>query len=170
MIPENALPSTDPPLQLEIQPCFMSKGSFDVPQGIELVSPAYIVHLSRDTPFEKAVSVKIWHHANLESEEDCEDMVFLSASTRPEDRRNTQVYIFREIEEAKGSFKPKEDLPAGQIDLKRLLCRLYIIGKKCKRDDGKSECKDTELKCKDSEQECKDTEPNRNRGKIMTFL
>ena len=80
-IPENSLSSTDPPPKLEVQPCF--SGPFVVPEDVELVSPAYIVKPSRKVVFEKDVLVKIWHHANLETEEDCEDMVFLSASTSP---------------------------------------------------------------------------------------
>ena len=81
-IPENALPSTDPPLEVQIQPCF--SGSWEVPENLELVSPAYIIKSSREVQFMNKVSVKIWHYANLETEEDCEDMVFLSASTTPQ--------------------------------------------------------------------------------------
>ena len=150
-IPEDALPPTDPPLQLEIQPCF--SGSFDVPPDIELVSPAYIVEPSRDTPFEKEVLVKMWHHANLESEEDCEDMVFLSASTSPEYRGDTPVYVFREIEGAKGSFRPGEEQPIGQIALKHF-CTL-ALGKKRKREDDEqeSDSEATEKKCKREDNE-----------------
>lgn len=80
-IPKDALPSTDPPLDLHVQPCF--SGSFQVPKDVELVSPAYIVKPSREVVLEKDVSVKLCHHANLETEQDCRDMVFLSASKPP---------------------------------------------------------------------------------------
>ena len=139
--PEDALPPTDPPLQLEIQPCF--SGSFDVPPDIELVSPAYVVEPSRKVSFQKKVLVKMWHHANLESEEDCEDMVFLSASTTPEYRGDTPVYVFREIKGAKGSFRPG---PIGQIALKHF-CTL-ALGKKQKREDGEQESEETDKKRK----------------------
>ena len=115
-IPDNALSSTDPPLQLEIQPCF--SGPFVVPQDIELVSPVYIVKPSRKVTFEKEVLVKIWHHANLESERDCEDMVFLSASTTPVFEEETPSYIFREIKGTKGFFNLGEEHLTGQIALK----------------------------------------------------
>ena len=115
-IPKDALPSIDPPLYMQIQPCF--SGSFEMPDNVQQVSPAYVVSPSRKVAFQKEVLVKIWHHANLETEEDCEDMVFLSASTSPQYRGDTPVYTFREIRGAKGSFRPGEEQPAGQIALK----------------------------------------------------
>ena len=140
-IPENALPPTDPPLQLEIQPCF--NGSFDLPQDVKLASPAYIIKPSRKVAFQKEVSVKIWHHANLESEEDCKDMVFLSASTSPQYRGDTPVYVFKKIRGAKGSFRPGEEQPVGQIVLKHFC--ILALGKR-KREDGE-ESREAEQKC-----------------------
>ena len=125
-IPKDALPSTDPPLDIQIQPCF--SGSFEMPDNIKQVSPAYIVSPSRKVAFQKEVLVKIWHHANLETEEDCEDMVFLSASTSPQYRGDTPVYTFREIRGAKGSFRPGEEQPAGQIALKHFC--ILSLGKR----------------------------------------
>ena len=81
---------------------------------------------SREVVFWKGVLVKIWHHANLETEEDCEKMVFLSASTTPEYRDGRPVYVFQEITEVKGSFRPREKLPAGEIALKHF-CILGIF-------------------------------------------
>ena len=123
-IPEDALLSTDPPLEIKILPCF--SGSWEVPENLELVSPAYIVEPSREVVFKKEVFVKIWHHANLETEEDCEDMVFLSASTTPEYRDGRPVYVFQEKTGMKGSFKPREKLPAGEVALKHF-CILEIF-------------------------------------------
>ena len=137
-IPENALPPTDPPLQLEIQPCF--SGSFHVPQDVELVSPAYIVKPSRKVAFQKDVLVKIWHHANLESEEDCKDMMFLSASTRPQHRGDTPVYVFKKIRGAKGSFRPGEEQPVGQIALQHF-CTLALGKRKREEESGEAEQK-----------------------------
>ena len=145
-IPENALPSTDPPLQLEVQPCF--SGPFDVPQDVDLVSPAYVVSPSRKMAFQKEVLVKIWHHANLESEEDCEDMMFLSASTSPQYRGDTPVYIFKKMR-VKGSFRPGEKQPVGQIALKHF-CML-AVGKKCKHEDDEQESQEAEPKRSKSE-------------------
>ena len=131
-IPENALPFTDPPLEVQIRPCY--SGSWEVPENLELVSPAYIMKPSRKVLFRKEVSVKIWHHANLETEEDCEDMVFLSASTTPEYRDGRPVYAFQDITGVKGSFRPREEQPAGEIALKHF-CILGIFKRK---GNGKS--------------------------------
>ena len=126
-IPEEALSSTYPPLEMQIQPCFNG-----VPENLELVSPAYIVKPSRKVVFRKEVMVQIWHHANLETEEDCEDMVFLSASTTPQYRDGSPIYMFQEITAAKGSFRPREDQPTGKIALKHF-CILSIGKRKWKR-------------------------------------
>ena len=123
-IPEDALPSTDPPPEVQIQPCF--SGPWEVPENLELVSPAYIVEPSREVVFRKEVLVKIRHHANLETEEDCKNMVFLSASTTPEYRDGRPVYVFQEIAGVKGLFRPKEKQPAGEIALKNF-CILGIF-------------------------------------------
>ena len=140
-IPENSLSSTDPPLKLEVQPCF--SGPFVVPEDVELVSPAYIVKPSRKVVFEKNVLVKIWHHANLETEEDCEDMVFLSASTSPEYRGDTPVYAFKKIR-TKGSFRPGEEQALGQLSLKHF-CTL-AVGKKRKHENDGPESEEAEQK------------------------
>jgi hypothetical protein len=124
-VPEGALSPTDPPLEFEIQPCF--SGSWEVPENLVPVSPAYIMKPNRDVVFEKEVLVKMWHHANLETEEDCENLMFLSASITPEYRDDRPVYVFREITTAKGSFRPKA---AGEIRLKHF-CILRIFREIC---------------------------------------
>ena len=125
-------------LDIQIQTCF--SGSFEMPDDIKLVSPAYIVNPSRKIAFQKEVLVKIWHHANLETEEDRKDMVFLSASTSPQYRGDTPVYTFREIRGAKGSFRPGEEQPAGQIALKHF-CILSLGKRKHAGGDNSPESK-----------------------------
>ena len=122
-IPKDALSSADPPLEVLVQPCF--SGPFQVPENLELVSPIYIVKPSKEVVFRKEVMVKIWHHANLETEQDCEEMKFLSASTTPEYCGTRPVYVFREIKVARGSFRPGEELPAAEIALKHF-CSMSV--------------------------------------------
>ena len=143
-IPENSLSSTEPPVKLEVQPCF--SGPFVLPEDVELVSPVYIVKPSRRVTFQKEVLVKIWHHANLETEGDCEDMVFLSADTSPEYRGDTPVYVFKKIRGAKGSFRPGEEQPVGHIALKHFC--LTTVGKNRKRKRRKEEDEDEGTKSK----------------------
>ena len=124
--PENSLPPIDPPLEVVIQPCF--SGNFVLPENIELASPAYAITPNREVIFQKGLVVKIEHYANLQNEEDCEDMVFLTASSTPEYRGSTPTYKFNEIKEAKGMFRPGQKQPLGEIQLKHF--SIIGVGKK----------------------------------------
>ena len=113
--PENSLPPIEPPVEVAIEPCF--SGSFIMPDGIESTSPAYVIKPNREVKFEKDIVLKIRHNANLQTEEDCENMVFLSASSTPEYRGSTPVYVFKEITDKKGLFRPGQEKPLGEIQL-----------------------------------------------------
>ena len=130
-IPENSLKE---PLKLfSIHPCF--SGPFVLPHEYESTSPAYLIKHSKKVDFLKDVTVKIQHYACLQSEEDCEDMVFLSASSIPQYRESSPVYVFREIQGERGRFRPGDQV--GEISL-RHFCILKI-GKKRKRDEDTSD-------------------------------
>ena len=103
-IPEDALSKTEEPLTLTIHPCF--SGPFELPDDCESASPAYLIKHSRRVEFQKDITVEIHHYVCLESEGDCDDMVFLSASSTPEFRESGPVYVFKEIKGAKWVFKP----------------------------------------------------------------
>ena len=124
--PENTLPSTDPPLEVAIQPCF--SGSFVLPEDIALASPAYAITPNREVTFQKDLVVKIQHYANLQTEEDCEDMVFLLASSTPEYKGSIPIYKFKEMKEAKRMFRPGQKQPLGEIQLKHF--SIIGVGKK----------------------------------------
>ena len=123
-VPEESLSSTEEPLTLTIHPCF--SGPFELPDDCESASPAYLIKHSRRVEFQKDITVKIHHYASLESEEDCDDMVFLSASSTPEFRGSRPVYVFKEIEGVKGVFRPGYQV--GEIAL-RHFC-IIKIGKR----------------------------------------
>ncbi len=53
--PKDSLPSSDPPLEVSIQPCF--SGPFELPNSIEPVSPAYVTKHNRKIEFVKDVSL-----------------------------------------------------------------------------------------------------------------
>ena len=116
--PENSLPSNEPPVEVTIQPCF--SGSFIIPDGIESTSPAYVIKPNRKVKFEKDIVLKIRHNANLQTEEDCENMVFLSSSSTPEYRESSPVYVFKEITDTKGLFRPGQERPLGEIQLNHI--------------------------------------------------
>ena len=134
-------------LDLSIHPCFC--GPFQLPDGYESASPAYLIRHSKKVEFQKDITVKIHHYTCLLSEQDCEDMVFLSASSTPVYRESSPVYIFREIQGAKGEFRPGDQV--GQIGL-----RHFCIMKVGKR--GKKGKKKKKRKVNDSEEELNDSE------------
>ena len=133
--PENSLSSNEPPVEVAIQPCF--SGSFIMPDDIESMSPAYVIKLNRKVKFEKDVLLKIRHNANLQTENDCENMVFLSASSTPEYRGSSPVYVFKEITDTKKLFIPGQEKPYGEIQLNHFsifttgMKLLKRIGSKC---------------------------------------
>ena len=109
-----------------IRPCFT--GPYELPENFEPASPAYLIH--HDMDFQKDITIRMHHYASLQSEEDCEDMAFLTASSTPEYRESRPVYTFKEIQGAKGIFKPGDQV--GEISL-RHFCLLRAA--KRKRDD-----------------------------------
>ena len=133
-IPEDSLSDGEEPVTLLVHPCFT--GPFELPDDFESASPAYLIKSNRRVKFQRDVTLEIHHYARLESEEDCEDMVFLSASATPEFRESGPVYVFKEIKGAKGVFKPGYQL--GEITL-RHFC-LKMAGKR-KRTSHSSESK-----------------------------
>ena len=111
-IPENSLNIEE---EVFIHPCF--SGPFELPNGYKSASPTYLITHSRRMTFLKDVTVRMHHYACLKSEEDREDMVFLSASSTPVYRESDPpVYIFRTIQGAKGIFKPGDQV--GEISLR----------------------------------------------------
>ena len=133
-VPENSLSHTDDDVNLHIQSCF--SGPFELPSTYDSASPAFLIHLSRRVDFQKDVTVKIRHHVSLQSEEDCEDMVFLSASSTPENRESQPVYTFKTICGTKTVFRPGRQM--GKIAL-RHFC-LIKAGKR-KRSSSKTTSK-----------------------------
>ena len=96
-------------VSLMVHPCLT--GPFKIPDGHEPVSPAYLIRPKKE------VMISIQHYASLQSEKDCEDMVFLSANSTPEYHENKLIYIFKKI--TAGRFKLKEQKGDIQIRLKK---------------------------------------------------
>ena len=112
-IPADSLGSSAEPVELSIRPCF--SGPFELPDQYESASPAYLIHHDK-MDFQKDITIRMHHYASLQSEEDCEDMAFLSASSTPEYRGSRPVYTFKEIHGAKGIFRPGDQV--GEISLR----------------------------------------------------
>ena len=123
-VPEGTLREEDS-TDLLIHPCF--SGPFELPAGYEPASPAYLVQPSRAATIHKDVTVRMHHYADLQTEEDCEEMVFVSASSTPLDTQSGPVYRFKEVSGAKCVFRPKD--PVGEITL-RHFCFIKICRKR----------------------------------------
>ena len=124
-IPEGTLQEEDS-TDLLIQPCF--SGPFELPAGYESASPAYLIQPSRRVRIRKDVTIRMHHYAHLETEEDCEEMVFVSASTTPQDTPSGPVYKFKVITGARSIFRPRD--PVGEITL-RHFCLQKTARKRC---------------------------------------
>ena len=135
-VPENSLKE---PLELSIHPCF--SGPFDLPHGYESASPAYLIKPNKNVEFLKDVTVRIQHYACLQSEEDCEDMVFLSASSIPRYRESSPVYVFKEIQGKKGRFRPGDQV--GEISLRHFCILKAGIKRKREEEASDKEVSDT---------------------------
>ena len=83
-VPENALQSGDS-VKIELQGCI--KGPFVLPRDTVLVSPVYRV--APPFVFHEEVILTIEHFAVLESDEDCDEMVFITSPTKPKIREKT---------------------------------------------------------------------------------
>ena len=109
-IPPGAVPEGKE-LELTVWPC--SDGPFHLPEDYELASPVLLVSPSFE--FSREINLTMCHFSNLEMEEDCERMVFLSSPTTPNMKlaRGKPAYQFRVL--GKGVFKPHRNY--GQISL-----------------------------------------------------
>ena len=141
-IPEDPLSSAEEHISLQLHPFFT--GPFQLPDDYESASPAYLIKPSRRVEFKKDVRVEIQHYACLESEEDCDDMVFLSASATPELRESGPVYIFQK-EEAKGVFKPGYQVGVVELVSLRTPCLIKAGKRKQSSLTNSSKGKDDSL-------------------------
>ena len=94
---------------------------FKLPEGYESASPTYHIKLSREIKFLKNVKIKMHHHADIQTEEDCKAMAFASASTLSEEG---QVGTLEKIVGASCTFQPGSSF--GEITLQHF-CFMKII-------------------------------------------
>ena len=126
LIPEDSV-LPDESLDMMIQPSF--SGSFEMPEDTEPASPAYLIEISKETELRKAIIVRMQHYANLESDNDSKDMVFLRASSDPEYRGSNPVYVFKEVEGIEVKYSIDDaGYQVGEIALKQF--SWWRIGKK----------------------------------------
>ena len=150
-VPEGSLSPSEEPLDLHIHPCF--RGPFKLPKKYKSASPAYLISLSRKITSQKDVTLRIHHYASLESEEDCEEMAFLSAISTPEYIESHQdegvehpVYNFKKICGANGKFRPGDQV--GEISLRHFCIIKACHGKRKRSIEDSSTEAESEKKHK----------------------
>lgn len=77
-------------------------GPFEIPDGIDLASPLYLVGPA--FKFTREIKLSLQHFINLKTSEDCKEMTFLSAPSAPKYIGSTPTYKLREIQIRKGNF------------------------------------------------------------------
>jgi len=117
--------------EVSVQPCF--SGPFRFPDGYDTASPIYMMKESNSL-MQKQVRIEMKHHADLEDEEDCKNMVFLSGHHVMEGR-GQQYYKFNHALGENVSFEVGESTGAITVPKLTPLC----IAKK----KGKHRCKCT---------------------------
>ena len=100
-------------MDLLIQPSF--SGSFEIPEDMEPASPAYLIETSEQIVLKKPLMMKMQHSFKLRSQEDCKNIMFLRASSDPEYRGSNPVYVFKEVEDIRGTFTIKSQF--GEVAL-----------------------------------------------------
>ena len=119
-VPQNSINLGRESSFMLIHPCFT--GPFELPDNCTPASPTYLICYNMKD-FQKDVTIKMHHYASLQNEGDCEDMVFFIASSTPEYKESRPVYTFKEIQGAKGIFKPGDHV--GEISLRKF-CFLRV--------------------------------------------
>ena len=124
-IPAGAVPERRV-LHLTVWPCL--NGRYVLPDGYNLASPAFMI--SPEFEFRREVKMSIVHFMDLQSRDECERMVFLSARSTPRYKDGKPEYHFKVFK--KGVFQIGQS--SGSISLDHFC--VLAIGRKRKRDEG----------------------------------
>ena len=122
IIPPGAIPEGKP-ITVAVRPCL--SGPFELPTDYELASPVYAI--SPGLEFNKDVKLFMAHFANLQNEDDCKNMTFLTteSSSLPGDS-----HPYRLLVQKNGVFQVGSR--EGEISLRHFSKK--AIGRKCKQD------------------------------------
>ena len=126
-IPRGAVPKGEE-LQLNVWPTMT--GPYSLPEDCSLASPVYLINPAFE--FLCDITVKIYHFCCLETEQQCEDMFFISSPLIPTVVEDIPQYKFKVL--SKGSFEPSKTY--GSVNLKHFC---YLSVSKCKRKCSSSE-------------------------------
>lgn len=116
-IPENA---TDQKVGLSLA-ISLSQAS-EMPDNVDPVSPVYVLEIATEIKFRKEVEMKLQHTANLQTAEDCKDMVVLMSHD------SSPALKFEEMEG--GSVEFHRNGRFGMLKMKSLFSSSFKIGRK----------------------------------------
>ena len=111
-------------------------GSYEMPEGVESVSPAYLIKTTNEVEFHEPVDLTLQHTSYLQTAEDCKEMVILKASitsTAHEDSDSRLKFENIDNDIAAVKFSPGER--HGELKLKKLSSWLKIGRKQKSRDE-----------------------------------
>lgn len=124
-------------MEVSVQPCL--RGPFKIPEGYDKASPVYMIEGS----VKRTATIRINHHANIESEEDRRNMVFLRSDNISQGEKSKLSFHFNIVQGGDASFEIGKDV--GEITVEELtpMCvatkrsidgRNWVEGCKCQQD------------------------------------
>ena len=119
-IPHGAMPEGKS-LELSVWPSIT--GPFVLPEGYDLASPVYLISPAFD--FVHNITLRMYHYCGLETEQQCDNMVFISSPATPNIVQPHPQYQFKVL--SKGIFRHSEAY--GCVSLKHF-CNTAIAGKR----------------------------------------
>ena len=101
-----------------------------MPEGVESVSPAYLIKTTNEVEFHEPVDVTLQHTSNLQTAEDCKEMMFLKASITSTAHKDSDSRLkFESIDNASAAVKFSPGEQHGGLKLKKL-SSWFKIGRK----------------------------------------
>ena len=101
-----------------------------MPEGVESVSPAYLIKTTNEVEFDEPVDMELQHNSYLQTEEDCNEMMFLEASITSTAHQDSDSRLkFENIDNASAAVKFSPGERHGGLKQKKL-SSWYKIGRK----------------------------------------
>ena len=105
-------------------------GSCEMPEGVESVSPAYLIKTTNEVEFHEPVDLTLQHTSYLQTAEDCKEMMFLKASITSTAHKDSDSRLkFENIDNASAAVKFSPGERHGGLKLKKL-SSWFKIGRK----------------------------------------
>lgn len=108
-------------------------GPFKLPESVELISPIFQITCEPHIDFQCNITLTIHHFANLQSEEECKNIILLTSPEAPtEDEDGQQIWELRECEcHQQPQCFPK--FTHGEVSLKHFSFECFGMKKKGKQ-------------------------------------